>query len=69
MIQSLTSLKQVTFCGEEIEVWVCGPDFKQVSLLAVHYGPDVATPISIDTKVKSQREIADQLWNFVSDEW
>ncbi|XP_051904796.1 kinetochore protein Spc24 [Hippocampus zosterae] len=44
-------------------------DTEPHTLKAVHYGPDVATPISIDTKVKSQREIADQLWNFVSDEW
>ncbi|KAM9785332.1 kinetochore protein Spc24 [Syngnathus typhle] len=38
-------------------------------LKGVHYGPDVATPINIDTTVTSQSDIADQLWSFVSDEW
>ncbi|XP_037112338.1 kinetochore protein Spc24 [Syngnathus acus] len=38
-------------------------------LKGVHYGPDVATPINIDTTVTSPSEIADQLWSFVSDEW
>ncbi|XP_049602091.1 kinetochore protein Spc24 [Syngnathus scovelli] len=44
-------------------------DTKPHILKGVHYGPDVATPINIDTTVTSQSEIADQLWSFVSDEW
>uniref|UniRef100_A0A3B5MN47 Kinetochore protein Spc24 n=1 Tax=Xiphophorus couchianus TaxID=32473 RepID=A0A3B5MN47_9TELE len=37
--------------------------------LAVHYGPDLATPINIDTSVRSRSDISDQLWDFVSTEW
>ncbi|XP_061556526.1 kinetochore protein Spc24 [Phycodurus eques] len=38
-------------------------------LKGVHYGPDLVSPIHIDTSATSRRDIADQLWNFVSSEW
>ncbi|KAM3863817.1 kinetochore protein Spc24 [Diretmus argenteus] len=38
-------------------------------LKGVHYGADLATPINIDTSVRSQSEVSDQLWGFVSTEW
>uniref|UniRef100_A0A3Q2T4G7 Kinetochore protein Spc24 n=1 Tax=Fundulus heteroclitus TaxID=8078 RepID=A0A3Q2T4G7_FUNHE len=38
-------------------------------LKGVHYGPDLATPISIDTSARSRCEMSDQLWGFVSTEW
>ncbi|KAM4717624.1 kinetochore protein Spc24 [Anableps anableps] len=38
-------------------------------LKGVHYGPDLATPINIDTSVGSRSDISDQLWDFVSTEW
>ncbi|XP_041634138.1 kinetochore protein Spc24 [Cheilinus undulatus] len=38
-------------------------------LRGVHYGADLATPINIDTSVRSRSDISDQLWGFVSTEW
>ncbi|KAM4634256.1 kinetochore protein Spc24 [Polymixia lowei] len=38
-------------------------------LKGVHYGADIATPINIDTSVRSQCDVGDQLWGFVSTEW
>ncbi|XP_078125027.1 kinetochore protein Spc24 [Sander vitreus] len=38
-------------------------------LKGVHYGADLATPIDIDTSVRSRREVSDQLWDFISTEW
>ncbi|XP_017272156.1 kinetochore protein Spc24 isoform X2 [Kryptolebias marmoratus] len=38
-------------------------------LKGVHYGADLATPINIDTSARSQSEVSDQLWDFVSTEW
>ncbi|XP_077414131.1 kinetochore protein Spc24 isoform X2 [Vanacampus margaritifer] len=37
-------------------------------LKGAHYGQDLATPIHIDTSVKSQSDIADQLWSLVGDD-
>uniref|UniRef100_A0A3B3Y6J6 Kinetochore protein Spc24 n=1 Tax=Poecilia mexicana TaxID=48701 RepID=A0A3B3Y6J6_9TELE len=37
-------------------------------LKGVHYGPDLATPINVDTSVRSRSDISDQLWDFVSTE-
>lgn len=39
------------------------------SPLAVHYGADLATPINIDTSLRSRNDVSDQLWGFVSTEW
>ncbi|CAJ1075711.1 hypothetical protein L3Q82_014473 [Xyrichtys novacula] len=39
------------------------------TLKGVHYGADLATPINIDTSVRSRNEVSDQLWGFVSTEW
>lgn len=39
------------------------------SPLAVHYGADLATPINIDTSVRSRSDVSNQLWGFVSTEW
>ncbi|XP_034534904.1 kinetochore protein Spc24 [Notolabrus celidotus] len=38
-------------------------------LKGVHYGADLATPINIDTSVRSRSDVSDQLWDFVSTEW
>ncbi|CAL8302363.1 unnamed protein product [Merluccius merluccius] len=38
-------------------------------LKGVHYGADLATPIHIDTAVRSRCDVTDQLWDFVSAEW
>ncbi|KAF3846857.1 hypothetical protein F7725_003935 [Dissostichus mawsoni] len=38
-------------------------------LKGVHYGPDLATPINMDTSSLSPCEVSDQLWSFVSTEW
>ncbi|XP_071774623.1 kinetochore protein Spc24 [Centroberyx gerrardi] len=38
-------------------------------LKGVHYGADLATPINIDTAVRSRTDVSDQLWGFVSTEW
>ncbi|XP_029364909.1 kinetochore protein Spc24 [Echeneis naucrates] len=38
-------------------------------LKGVHYGSDLATPINIDTSIRSQIDVSDQLWAFVSTEW
>ncbi|XP_033983027.1 kinetochore protein Spc24 [Trematomus bernacchii] len=38
-------------------------------LKGVHYGPDLATPINLDTCSLSPCEVSDQLWSFVSTEW
>ncbi|KAK1877171.1 Kinetochore protein Spc24 [Dissostichus eleginoides] len=38
-------------------------------LKGVHYGPDLATPINMDTCSLSPCEVSDQLWSFVSTEW
>ncbi|XP_071387348.1 kinetochore protein Spc24 [Centroberyx affinis] len=38
-------------------------------LKGVHYGADLATPINIDTAVRTRTDISDQLWSFVSTEW
>ncbi|XP_029913999.1 kinetochore protein Spc24 [Myripristis murdjan] len=38
-------------------------------LKGVHYGADLATPINIDTSVRSRSDVSDQLWGFVSTEW
>lgn len=35
----------------------------------VHYGADLATPINIDTSLRSRSDVSDQLWGFVSAEW
>ncbi|XP_029945745.1 kinetochore protein Spc24 [Salarias fasciatus] len=34
-------------------------------LEGVHYGADLATPISIDTSTRSRWDVSDQLWGFV----
>ncbi|CAB1342000.1 unnamed protein product [Coregonus sp. 'balchen'] len=38
-------------------------------LRGVHYGADLATPINIDTSVRSRCSVSDELWNFVGTEW
>ncbi|XP_076609554.1 kinetochore protein Spc24 [Chaetodon auriga] len=38
-------------------------------LKGVHYGADLATPINIDTSLRSRSDVSDQLWDFVSSEW
>ncbi|XP_026204993.1 kinetochore protein Spc24 [Anabas testudineus] len=38
-------------------------------LKGVHYGADLATPINIDTSVRSRSAVSDELWSFVSTEW
>ncbi|KAJ3601756.1 hypothetical protein NHX12_032722 [Muraenolepis orangiensis] len=38
-------------------------------LKGVHYGTELATPIHIDTAVRSRCDISDQLWGYVSTEW
>ncbi|XP_068192682.1 kinetochore protein Spc24 [Antennarius striatus] len=38
-------------------------------LKGVHYGADLATPVNIDTYVRSRSDISDHLWNFVSTQW
>uniref|UniRef100_A0A1A8IZT6 Kinetochore protein Spc24 n=1 Tax=Nothobranchius kuhntae TaxID=321403 RepID=A0A1A8IZT6_NOTKU len=38
-------------------------------LKGVHYGPDLATPINIDTSARSRSDVSDQLWSFVSTDW
>ncbi|XP_064842624.1 kinetochore protein Spc24-like isoform X1 [Oncorhynchus masou masou] len=38
-------------------------------LRGVHYGADLATPINIDSSVRSRCSVSDELWNFVSTEW
>ncbi|XP_074511727.1 kinetochore protein Spc24 [Sebastes fasciatus] len=38
-------------------------------LKGVHYGADLATPINIDTSMRSRNDVSDQLWGFVSTEW
>ncbi|XP_049416764.1 kinetochore protein Spc24 [Epinephelus fuscoguttatus] len=38
-------------------------------LRGVHYGADLATPINIDTSLRSRNDVSDQLWGFVSTEW
>ncbi|XP_039979705.1 kinetochore protein Spc24 isoform X2 [Xiphias gladius] len=38
-------------------------------LKGVHYGADLATPINIDTSMRSRSDISDQLWGFVSTDW
>ncbi|KAK2833872.1 hypothetical protein Q5P01_017761 [Channa striata] len=38
-------------------------------LKGVHYGAELATPISIDTSTRSAIDVSDKLWSFVSCEW
>lgn len=38
-------------------------------LRGVHYGADLATPIHMDTSVRSHCAVSDDLWSFVSTEW
>ncbi|KAM7386343.1 hypothetical protein PAMA_009122 [Pampus argenteus] len=38
-------------------------------LKGVHYGADLATPINIDTSMRSRSDVSDQLWGFVSPKW
>ncbi|KAJ7984211.1 hypothetical protein DPEC_G00362310 [Dallia pectoralis] len=38
-------------------------------LRGVHYGADLATPININTSMRSRCSVSDELWNFVSTEW
>ncbi|XP_026180408.1 kinetochore protein Spc24 [Mastacembelus armatus] len=38
-------------------------------LKGVHYGPDLATPINIDTSQQSRTDISNKLWGFVSTQW
>ncbi|XP_028310496.1 kinetochore protein Spc24 [Gouania willdenowi] len=38
-------------------------------LQAVHYGADLATPISMDSSTQSRADISEQLWGFVSTQW
>ncbi|KAI3360156.1 hypothetical protein L3Q82_014473 [Scortum barcoo] len=38
-------------------------------LRGVHYGADLATPINMDTSLRSRSDVSDQLWGFVSTEW
>ncbi|CAL8270883.1 unnamed protein product [Lota lota] len=38
-------------------------------LKGVHYGTELATPIHIDTAVRSPCGVSDQLWGFVTTEW
>uniref|UniRef100_A0A1A8P849 Kinetochore protein Spc24 n=2 Tax=Nothobranchius TaxID=28779 RepID=A0A1A8P849_9TELE len=38
-------------------------------LKGVHYGPDLATPINIDTSARSRSDVSDRLWSFVSTDW
>ncbi|XP_071330596.1 kinetochore protein Spc24 isoform X3 [Trachinotus anak] len=37
-------------------------------LKGVHYGADLATPINIDTSMRSRSDVSDQLWGFVNTE-
>ncbi|XP_077356496.1 kinetochore protein Spc24 isoform X2 [Festucalex cinctus] len=43
-------------------------DTKPHILKGAHYGQDLATPIHIDTSVKSESDIADQLWSLVGND-
>uniref|UniRef100_A0A3B4UZU9 Kinetochore protein Spc24 n=1 Tax=Seriola dumerili TaxID=41447 RepID=A0A3B4UZU9_SERDU len=38
-------------------------------LKGVHYGADLATPINIDTSMRSRSDVSDQLWGFVNTDW
>ncbi|KAJ8393538.1 hypothetical protein AAFF_G00060110 [Aldrovandia affinis] len=38
-------------------------------LKGVHYGKDLATPISVDTTSQSKCAVSDYLWSFVSTDW
>ncbi|GAA6215502.1 kinetochore protein Spc24 [Lates japonicus] len=38
-------------------------------LKGVHYGADLATPINIDTSMRSRSDVSDRLWGFVNTEW
>ncbi|XP_062311076.1 kinetochore protein Spc24 isoform X2 [Osmerus eperlanus] len=38
-------------------------------LRGVHYGADLASPIHMDTSVRSGCAVSDDLWNFVNTEW
>nr|XP_046271836.1 kinetochore protein Spc24 [Scatophagus argus]XP_046271837.1 kinetochore protein Spc24 [Scatophagus argus] len=44
-------------------------DTQPNTLKGVHYGADLATPINIDTSVRTRSDVSDQLWDFVSTEW
>uniref|UniRef100_A0A8D0DTL7 Kinetochore protein Spc24 n=1 Tax=Salvator merianae TaxID=96440 RepID=A0A8D0DTL7_SALMN len=35
----------------------------------IHYGPDIAQPINLDTRLHSRCFINDYLWNLVNTSW
>uniref|UniRef100_A0A3B4UZW6 Kinetochore protein Spc24 n=1 Tax=Seriola dumerili TaxID=41447 RepID=A0A3B4UZW6_SERDU len=38
-------------------------------IIRMHYGADLATPINIDTSMRSRSDVSDQLWGFVNTDW
>ncbi|KAG9335932.1 hypothetical protein JZ751_003489 [Albula glossodonta] len=44
-------------------------DTEPGTLKGVHYGEDLASPITVDTTSQSKCAISDYLWSFVSTEW